>query len=211
MRATGSEIGRQEDVVQRVGKTDKRPGEPDERGADTDTLRRIQAAEVHAHLPEAPFALSFSTSSAVDGAAFLHELKCETAGPIVLICDELQRLYTFCVSALAYQELGCLLELNDRDTENRHDEDERTGSVPYVAPALIVRLCARRSAGIDGWIGAAVVWDESPGEEACDKLADTYMNVSLKSSSPSPFLLTWEHREHSIPHQAAMSVSIHCL
>ena len=109
----------------------------------------------------------------VDLAAGLEVLEGEVAGAGVFASEELERFDAFCVAALADAELGGLFEPHDGDAEHAHEEDEGARGEPDVAPAFVVGVRAGRGGGERGRVLAGVVWDEGPGEEAGDELADS--------------------------------------
>ena len=128
---------------------------------------------MHANFADSPFALSFSSSGALGGSAFLHKFQGDAAGAIVLFGNGMQCFHTLGVFALADEELWCFFEPDDGYPQNGHNEDEGTGGIPYVAPTLVVGPRARRSSRIDRWICTTEVWNEGPGEETCDELTNT--------------------------------------
>lgn len=94
-------------------------------------------------------------------------LESETARPLVFCRNVLQDTERIGISALGQEELGRLLEADDGDSENGEHKDERSRSVPDVAPSLVVVPST-----ISG-ILTGVIREKSPGKQSGNQLAQT--------------------------------------
>jgi hypothetical protein len=126
---------------------------------------------MHPHAAEAPFALTLALDRR--STALLHAREREATGAVVFGRNVQECLYTLGVAALADKEFWRFFEFDHGNAQERHDEDERAGRVPYIAPALVVGSCAR---GRRGACRTRKVGDEGPGEETGDELADSCSN-----------------------------------
>jgi hypothetical protein len=78
---------------------------------------------VHGDFSKTPFTLVPPCCHTIYRAAVLHLGKCETTGAVVLCCDEVESFDAFCVFSFADEELGRLLQSDNGDAEDGHDED----------------------------------------------------------------------------------------
>ena len=104
-----------------------------------------------------------------NGATCFELLQRQGARAVVLVGELLQSFHDLGVLTSAKQVLGRLLELDDGDSKDRHDQDEGTSNKQRVSPSPVIGLAA-------GHLISTVPLgrrQEAPGNEASDGLTET--------------------------------------
>lgn len=110
--------------------------------------------------------LAFGRSN---GATCFELLQRQGARAVVLGSELLQSFHNFGVFTRAEQILGRLLELNDGDSKDGHDQDEGASGKQRISPSPVIGLATRHLISTVP-LGRR---QEAPGNEAGDGLTET--------------------------------------
>lgn len=156
---------RKEDVKERVGQADERPGQPDQTRGNAHLSGGEESSDVNRGLAQRKTLLR----SPLDLAAGFKLLEGQRAWTVVLRSHPLKGLDDLCVLALAEEVLRRLSQSDDGDAKNGQDKYDGTASEHDVSPALVVIP----SAVVHGGAIPVIVDEERPGDETSDGLTNT--------------------------------------
>lgn len=157
---------REENIEQRVAETNQHPAKPDQESGNGHLPVAKQPSKVNSGLRKGKSVLAMRRSNLSTGLELLNS---QRAWTVVLGSQVLESFDHLGIVAEAKQILGRLAQSDDRDSENRHDEDDGATGEEHISPAPVVRL----GAGLNVHAVPLLRHHESPSNETGDGLSKT--------------------------------------